>query len=214
MKAMVIACMFALLTGCVITPKDLGFVQLGSTKRYANEQVYAVGSGIQWNQDYVVSAKHVGVTYLNGTPEYTCDTGCDLQFIRRSADDNNVPQWRSPVANEALTAVGMTLEVDDLNPQKVRRVSVAKQGVDVNIVVQTESNGNNDVRLARITTQSGMSGGPIYGADNKVVGMLTSTVNYSYQGKVQPMAVYLPYDLVKMQWEHFQAKQAKLASIQ
>lgn len=160
-----------------------------------------IGSGVQWNEDYVVTAKHVDFV---SNSAYSCDT-CDLQFIKHKAT-GAVPQWRERADNEMLTIVGV-------NQQKNERVV---KGKDLNVYNTTNKTVESRTFLTNATITGGMSGGPVYGADNKVIGIATASINgadvYQYLPagaiqKSQKIAVYVPYSTIQSEWEKFQKSQ-------
>lgn len=153
------------------------------------------GSGIQWNEDYVVTAKHVNFVE---NAAYQCQEGCDLQFVKRKAT-GAVPAWRDVVAMEQITFVG----VDKTDTLK------AMTGADLNQSLSTTTNHAINVRLVSTETFGGMSGGPAYAKDGSVVGILTGSVNS--EAKSAPMAVLVPYDIIQAEWLKFQALKSQVA---
>ncbi len=148
------------------------------------------GSGVQWNEDYVVTAKHVSFA---DNSAYKCQEGCDIQFVKRKANDS-IPVWRDLVAGEVVTFIGID------QTSKIQVIS----GHDLNIQTHTSSNSTVFANLALTQTFGGMSGGPAYAYDGKVVGMLTGGSNLE---DGQPVTVYLSYEVVKAAWDKFQRTQ-------
>lgn len=160
------------------------------------------GSGIQWNEDYVVTAKHVDFVENSA---YKCGDECEIQFVKRKAK-GPVPVWREVVTNERMTFVGVDVSL------KTR----ADVGSDIDYAVYTSSNRASLSRLATNKTVGGMSGGPAYGDDGKVIGMLTGGVtnvqvdghrDKKLEGKGDDFSAYLPYSTIKAEWDKFQATQ-------
>lgn len=158
------------------------------------DTVNSHGSGAQWNADYVVTAKHVNFVENSA---YVCKLGCDLQFVKRKAV-GVVPVWRDVVALEKITFVGID-QTDIL--QKA-------SGLDLNRVTSTDANSAISIRLVSTPTLGGMSGGPAYTQDGSVVGILTGSV--SLDG-VTAQAVMVPYEVIKAEWDKFQATQSQVA---
>lgn len=158
------------------------------------DTVNSHGSGSQWNADYVVTAKHVNFVENSA---YICKLGCDLQFVKRKSV-GVVPTWRNVVAHEKITFVGID-QSDTL--QKA-------SGLDLNLVTSTDANSAISIRLVSTPTLGGMSGGPAYTQDGSVVGILTGSV--SLDG-VTAQAVMVPYDVIKAEWDKFQATQSQVA---
>lgn len=213
MKIVILAVLvsLAVLTGCSSVPTDapldMPYVRFQDVSRTDEGLIHETGSGIQWNSDYVVTAKHVATGKHNS--EYVCDTGCDLQFVRNKAT-SSIPTWRSAVPREKLTAVGVVVYGNDPKYGPKRRTHVV-DGSDAHARSKIEGKGNEFVSLALMKTEDGMSGGPIYANDKKVVGMLLGTTILDINGKVQPAAIYLPYDVVVAQWEKFQNQKLNIA---
>lgn len=156
-------------------------------------------SGVQWNEDYAVTAKNV--KFIDGSV-YQCPRGCDIQFVKRKAT-TPIPDWRSHVANERITFVGIESDA------RFR----AEFGMDLNVRTYSESNTDMLVNVADNQIVNGMSGGPAYGLDGKVVGILTGSTevsnlrnatNHNLSGRGERLSVYLSYDDIKKEWDKFQ----------
>lgn len=165
------------------------------------------GSGIQWNNDYVVTAKHVN--FVEGSA-YQCGEGCEVQFIKHKAVVA-VPAWREVVAEENMTFVGID---KTFKPR-------SGSGKDLDRVTKTTSIQQVVAKMSMSITVGGMSGGPAYGDDGKVIGMLTGgvsglkndgTTDEGLAAKGNDFSVYLPYSVIQAEWNKFQAQQHNLAS--
>lgn len=150
------------------------------------------GSGIQWNEDYVVTAKHVNFVENSA---YQCQKGCDIQFVKRKANDT-IPVWREVVSREKVTFVGID---ESYNIQQ-------KTGFELDRLVYTTSNSDVLVRLVSVSTLGGMSGGPAYAEDGSVVGILTGSTSENGSD----MAVLVPYSIIQAEWNKFQSTQSQL----
>ena len=157
------------------------------------------GSGVQWNEDYVVTAKNVD--FADGSV-HPCIKDCEIQFIKRKATAP-VPDWRSHVANERITFVGIESEA------RFR----AEFGMDLNVKTYTETNTGTLLNVADNQIVNGMSGGPASGLDGKVVGILTgstetanlrNSTNHNLNARGERLSVYLSYDDVQKEWVKFQ----------
>lgn len=190
------------------------------------DRAYSMGSGAQWNADYVVTARHVLLDASQGRAEFECNTGCDLKFVQRAAT-SGIPSWRERTRGESLAAVGYTIKPDATDPGRVTRRKVVANGFDADIATRTTVDGNNWLMLARMDTVNGMSGGPLYGADGNIVGILTGSTmlkresGFYYdadgnqvapapqsadavtEGKLLAYAVYIPYSMIHEQWQRF-----------
>lgn len=191
------------IVGCA-SPSPYNYVRMEKTTSFTENGVrYTkadIGSAVQWNEDYVVTAKHVD--YVDGI-EYKCGEGCDLQFVKKKAK-GPIPQWRERVANENVTIVGTNMQ---------KRVVVAK-GKDLDIYTTSNKNTNTDVYLSTAVTEGGMSGGPVFGDDFKVVGILTGATNGTdvegnkvpeLVGKGDAFSIYIPYSTIQAEWNKFQS---------
>lgn len=155
-------------------------------------------SGVQWNEDYAITAKNV--KFIDGSV-YQCPKGCDIQFVKRKAT-TPIPDWRSHVVNERITFVGIESEA------RFR----AEFGMDLNVKTYSESNTDMLVNVADNQIVNSMSGGPAYGLDGKVVGILTgstemlnlrNSTNRNLSGRGEHLSVYLSYEDVQKEWEKF-----------
>lgn len=174
-------------------------VQVNQNGKMMKDSHSQYGSGVQWNEDYVVTAKNVN--FVDGSV-YQCLKGCDIQFVKRKAT-SPVPDWRTHVPNERLTFVGIQSEANFR----------AEFGMDLNVKTYTESNTDMLVNVADNRIVSGMSGGPAYGLDGKVVGILTGSMDinnlrnashHNLSGRGEQLSVYLSYDDIQKEWEKFQ----------
>lgn len=152
------------------------------------ETVKDFGSGVQWNEEYVVTAKHVAFV---DNSVYKCFEGCDIQFVKRKAS-SNIPLWRNVISGEQLIFLGVN--------QENKLLSIHSN--DMNIQTYTTSNYTVIANLSDSQVVGGMSGGPAYSSDGKVVGMLTGGTVINND---QNVTVYLEYSAIKAAWELFQA---------
>lgn len=147
-------------------------------------------SFIQMNEHYAMTAKHISTLKHH---DYECSTGCDLVFFKHEDKNFKPYQWRRPVINESVTQVGITRD----------GTSIVKKGV----VTDVYTKPSNDSQFYRMSTTSntvkGMSGGPVYGQDGKLIGMTIGTPeDKNYSDKVK--SVFNPYEIIEMEWNIFQ----------
>jgi hypothetical protein len=203
MKLVIVAAFMSLLVGCSSLPEQSDVfveqklqnhkgLQYGSLKRDEGT-IERTASFVQWDSEYAVTAGHVD--QVDGAV-YRCEKGCDLQFFKHKAEAA-FPQWREHVANEPVKIIGLDID---------RQVVFAK-GADSNETVTDSKDNAYAYRTGSTTTgtKGGMSGGPVYGADNKVIGMHIG----AEQGNSHNF-IYVPYSLIQSEWMNFKAKQAAL----
>lgn len=171
--------------------------------------LFFVASSVQWNEDYAVTAKHT--PFLRNIA-YTCSTGCDLVFIKRKAD-NNIPEWRHSVPNEKLTAYGITPIYIPAKTQGTALATKLQKDVEINDKKSIEL-----YKLNNMATIMGMSGGPIYGEDGKVVGITLGFVIKTLISKeklaalpelIKPSTIsfMLQTEIIEREWKLFQEQE-------
>ncbi|WP_281686873.1 serine protease [Pseudomonas citronellolis] len=158
------------------------------------------GSAVQWNQHYAISAGHIP---LLSNVVHRCSTGCDLVFIRHEAR-GTVPAWRPAVVGETLETVG----------QSPLLVTVKGSGTSKAIQVRLNRKGDDTAyALSDAPVAKGMSGGPVYGKDDAVVGMTIgifqpNTPLPAALKNSRSLSVYIPYQVIQREWELFMEGQA------
>lgn len=144
----------------------------------------------QWNEDYAVTANHV--KNVKGRV-FECSSGCDLQFFKKKASQFE-PVWRDAVKGEQLFFVG----------QNKNREEKVKVGYNMGNTVLDENSKRIIGRLARVTVEEGMSGGPVYGSDGCLVGMTFAIVKKAIdENGPNYYSLYIPYAMIKQQWDEF-----------
>ncbi|WP_165671681.1 trypsin-like peptidase domain-containing protein [Metapseudomonas otitidis] len=157
-----------------------------------------LGSAVQWNQRYAVSAAHIPSL---SNVVHRCSTGCDLVFIRRDAKAPP-PTWRSAITGEALETVGQSpllITVKGTGTSKAQRVRLNEKG------------DHTSYALSDAPVVEGMSGGPVYGADDAVVGMTVGIYLPSLPlppslANSETLTVYVPYDIIQREWQLYSAR--------
>lgn len=149
-------------------------------------------SFIQWNEDYAVTAKHVTIVK---NPVFICSSGCDMVFFKHKADNFNKQQkWRNAVFGEAVKAVGNIGNI----------FSVERHGKVLKDVVKDNPKAEYFYLVNDADTVSGMSGGPVYAAnDNALIGMTIGVSQKSQSAGIQE-SVFVPYEVIRVEWEKFQ----------
>ncbi|SDI27005.1 hypothetical protein SAMN05216189_1003208 [Pseudomonas delhiensis] len=160
-----------------------------------------MGSAVQWNTHYAVSAAHI--PSLRNVVHH-CSTGCDLVFIRRDAE-GRPPVWRPAITGEVLNTVGQNPFLGTLKgtgTSKAQRVRLDVEG------------DRTRYALSDAPVVEGMSGGPVYGADQAVVGItvgiyLPHLPLPASLASSKPLTVYVPYDIIQREWQLFSALQGR-----
>ena len=171
--------------------------------------LFFVASSVQWNEDYAVTAKH---TPLLRNIAYTCSTGCDLVFIKRKST-GNIPEWRHSVPNEKLTAYGTSPLYIPAKTEGVSLLTRLQKDVEINNEKSVEL-----YKLNNISSIMGMSGGPIYGEDGKVVGITLGFVIKTLLSKeklakvpelIEPSSIsyMMQTEIIEREWKIFQEQE-------
>jgi len=167
---------------------------------------FYVASSVQWNEDYIVTAQH---TPLLGKIAYKCSTGCDLVFIKRKAT-GKIPEWRYSVTNEKITAFG--------NSPMYMTVKASGSTMKTKFEKYVENNNKKTkemYKINNIANLTGMSGGPIYGEDGKVVGitlgfiiktLLPEQEFKKFPELIQPstLSYMMQTEIIEREWKIFQ----------
>lgn len=147
----------------------------------------------QWNENYAITANHVkNVT----NSVYSCSSGCDLQFFKKKNEKFKIA-WRDAIKGEKLYFLGQ-------DRYKQGRIKIG-YNLDKNVL---DSDTNRIIgKLAFVSVEEGMSGGPVYGEDGKIVGMSFAVVNKSLD-RYGPYkySVFIPYAMIKQQWNEYNKK--------
>lgn len=152
------------------------------------------GSGIQWNEDYMVTAKHVN--FVNGVVYKSSDI--DLQFVKHKSE-GEIPSWRERVPGENIIVLGNS-----------HNGTLSVTGNDLNLFSETIY-GLLYVNNAPV--QHGQSGGPVFGSDGKVIGMTIAMFTGKQDdgkpipqlnGKGKYFSMYLPYEEIQKEWKKYQ----------
>jgi len=158
-----------------------------------------MATAVQWNDDYAVTAKHT--PFLKNVVH---EGRGDLVFFRHRAD--YAPQWRQHVPGESVTAVGFNSLYLPVEGAENTTSALVRLGVGDNVFYSIHDGA----------TMKGMSGGPVFAGDGKVVGM---TVAFIPKGeidslkrpdlaKLQRVSVFMPYSEIDRDWRRYQQKLA------
>ncbi len=159
-----------------------------------------MASAIQWNEDYAVTAKHT--PFLPGVVHEGLG---DVAFFRHKA--KQIPQWRQFVPGESVTAVGfngLAMPMQGHGHALTSLVRLPGTGGGVFYSVH-------DGPLVR-----GMSGGPLFADDGKVVGINVAYIDKDGidaarrpdLAKAKRISVFMPYAEIDREWQRYQYKLA------
>jgi len=198
--SLVAAC--ALLSGCNGVPtaftQDPVYDQAILVHSGAPLPYVLMGTAVQWNEDYAVTVKHI--PYLSGAVYQGVG---DVQFFRHKA--TGVPSWRAYRPGEGVTAVGYNSLY----------MSVKGSGHALSAMVRLDAKEGNVMYATHDgPTAKGMSGGPVFADDGKVVGITVAFLTQSDLAAIkrpdlasQPrVSIFLPYAEISREWNRYLAQ--------
>lgn len=212
-KSAAIVFSLSLLTGCN------GFVQVSSSNEALGyKPIYSgfplpyifAASSVQWNEDYAVSAAH---TPFLSNVVYRCSTGCDLVFIKAKAT-GKIPEWRHSIIDEQVTSYGNTsLYVTAKSEGYVMKTRFIQETENKNHKIRKEF-----YKLTSNSTVKGMSGGPVYANDGKVVGITLGFVMKTLMTeeklnktpelkKYDQLSYIMQTEIIEREWKIFQEQE-------
>lgn len=163
------------------------------------------GSGARWNNDYVVTAKHVNFVEDS---VYICSKNCDIRFIKMKSLSKNTTKWREPYANENVTIIGSSIGGDTVIT-KGKDLNLEYYVVNDKIESYPEKKEQKNALVYTSTAQviEGQSGGPVYSDDGYIIGIVIGhTILTPKVGDKFSVSVYIPYSIIKKEWEKFNKK--------
>lgn len=182
MKVIIVGASLIALGGCNTLPQiDDNYGLLIGSKNGVEE----TGTFTQWNKAYAVTANHV--PGVDG--DFTCTTGCDLKFIRKNQKSDSF-EWRNPNPGEVVTLKGFN----------ARRQPVNFHGVDLNTDVTDKQGSEYAYQSALVKNVKGMSGGPVYGEDGKIIGIIIGSGTMNVDGEIKRVSMYIPHQTISEQW--------------
>jgi hypothetical protein len=147
-------------------------------------------SYIQMSDEYAMTAKHISTLKEH---DYECSLGCDLVFFKHKNPKFENGIWRAPVIKEEVVQVGITQEGG----------VIIKTGEVTDEYTKPEK----DSRFYNMSTTSktvkGMSGGPVYSSDGKIIGMTIGSPQDKTEVK-DVDSIFIPYEIIKLEWENFE----------
>lgn len=187
LKNIFIAILILNIFGCVSIQDNQPYGQVSVKK----DKELIIGTFVQWNADYAVTAKHIP----NVKNSVYISDNYDLQFFKKHSDV--YPIWKSPKNGENLKMLGY-IKYKKFNPTIIN-------GKDLGLAIAFSQH---NYRIVDVTLVSGMSGGPVFNIDNKVVGI---NIGYTAEKvfikeKEIIVSVYLPYDVINDEWLKFQSQ--------
>lgn len=147
-------------------------------------------SYIQMNDEYAMTAKHISTLKEH---EYECSLGCDLVFFKHKNPKFENGLWRAPVIKEEVAQIGITHEGG----------IIIKMGEVTDEYTKPEKDSKFYNMSTTSKTVKGMSGGPVYGADGKIIGMTIGAPKDRTEVK-DVDSIFIPYEIIKLEWENFE----------
>lgn len=150
-----------------------------------------IGSYVQWNNDYAVTAKHVkyvpNVVYVSK----------DYDFVFFKHKSTATVKWADTHVNEALVSKGFPFF-----PARQKELALNGNSVDINLTMDNLPH----YYLIDTLLVPGMSGGPVFNANNEVVGINIGYTKklYNINNKTLHYSVYLSHQGIQKEWEKFQ----------
>lgn len=177
---------------------NLNYVRFESRKTDGTDTYFTVSSGVQWNDDYVVALK----TTESENDKFACLGECGVVFIKKHKTAD-VPDWRHRISNEPVILLGASDETDETFVFKSMDIDVSAISADLTpypvFAVPTPIVENN------------AEGGPVYGNDGKVIGIISGFVNtvddtgerLTYLDGFDSgyFALYIPYSELIRAWD-------------
>ena len=174
----------ATLSGCSGNP------QYGPLTHFNDDKSVDIGSYVQWNDEYAVTAKHVknvqNVAYVS--------KNYDLVFFKHKS---TAPlKWADTKVNEPLVSKGFPFF-----PQRLKENVVSANNVNVNLTLDNIPH----YFLMDAQLVGGMSGGPVFNQYNEVVGINIGYTNkrYNIDHKEQVYSIYLSHQGIQQEWNKF-----------
>ncbi len=155
-----------------------------------------MASAIQWNEDYAVTAKHT--PFLRNVAHEGLG---DVVFFKHKA--TQVPHWRQYVPGESVTAVGFNSLM----------MPVQGKGRTLDSLVRLEGTpGSVFYSVHDGPMVKGMSGGPLFAEDGKVVGINVAFIpKDEIDNRNRPdladkarVSVFMSYSEIDKEWRRFQ----------
>jgi len=155
-----------------------------------------MASAIQWNEDYAVTAKHT--PFLRNVAHEGLG---DVVFFKHKA--TQVPHWRQYVPGESVTAVGFNSLM----------MPVQGKGRTLDSLVRLEGTpGSVFYSVHDGPMVKGMSGGPLFAEDGKVVGINVAFIpkdeidnrNRPALADKARVSVFMSYSEIDKEWRRFQ----------
>lgn len=197
-----------LLSGCNGVPRsfvsDPVYSQAFVVTSGAPLPMMLMASAIQWNEEYAVTAKHT--PFLTGIAHEGLG---DVVFIKHKAAQ--APLWRQYVAGETVTAVGFNSMMMPVKGTGHTLPSLVRLKGTPGSVFYSVHDG---------PTVKGMSGGPVFADDGKVVGINIAFIAKSEINDLnrpdlagsERISVFMSFNEIDKEWRRYQYQLARKGS--
>lgn len=178
-----------ILSGCSSLDRD---EQYGPITHINEDKSVDIGSYVQWNDDYAVTAKHVknvkNLAYVS--KDY------DLVFFKHKS--SSPLKWADTKTSEPLVSKGFPFF-----PQRQQEKVVSANNINVNLKLDDMPH----YFLMDAQLIGGMSGGPVFNKNNEVVGINIGYTRkrYNIDNKDQVYSIYLSHQGIQQEWNNFQS---------
>lgn len=176
----------------------MDYIRFESRKTEAADTYFSVSSGVQWNDDYVVTLK----TTESENDKFACLDECGVVFIKKHKQAP-VPEWRHRISNEPVTLLGASDDIDETFVYKSMDIDVSAISADITPYPV--------YAIPTTIVENNAEGGPVYGSDGKVIGIISGFVNtvddtgerLTYLDGFDSgfFALYIPYSELIRAWD-------------
>ncbi len=170
---------FFIVTLSACSNKQFGYIQDGIDQF----------SYIQWDKNHAVTVRHVKqidkFVYVSGK--------FDIQFFKHQEDD--IPKWGNYISNDPIVSGGF-----------VNGKYIEVKGYDMGLTLKIDDYPTPVYRATSAKIVHGMAGGPVFNEVGEVIGINIglSREPVKYGEDYYNVSVYLPYEIIKNEWDNYQ----------